>query len=105
MSRLTPLVAVVFLFLAACSPPQNDVKAIVGAKMGEWSNTVVLVDKGKVTAAGRQQDVPVPKGSQTTSGLGGTIEPALKVGDAATFTLKGSPGTPDRSMRDGEWAK
>ena len=97
MKKLLPIGA---LLLMACAPPHSDVKAIVGAKMGEWEHSVVLIERGKITVTGSQQDVPVPKGAEITGGVGAEIDPTVKPGDAATFTLKGAA---NRAMKDGNW--
>jgi len=97
--------------LAGCtSAKDSGVKAIVGARLERGStpaieHSVVVIAEGKIRAAGTQAAVPVPKGSEITSGLGMTIEPVpggepIEAGRPANLVLKGSK---DRYMRNGEW--
>jgi hypothetical protein len=90
--------------LAACtSPDASGVKVIVGAKLGAIDYSVVVIENGKITAAGPQSQVPVPKGSEITRGIGMTIEPdgdSIEPGHAANLILKGST---ERKMHNGEW--
>ena len=107
----------VFLFCAAVllssctSPKDSGVKVIVGARLETGTNhlsidhSVVVIADGKIRAAGTQAAVPVPKGSEITSGLGMTIEPVpggepIEAGRPADLVLKGAK---DRFMRNGEW--
>ena len=92
------------LSLAACtSPDASGVKVIVGAKLASIDYSVVVIENGKITAAGPQASTPVPKGSAITSGIGMTIEPdgdSIEPGHAANLILKGAT---ERKMRNGEW--
>jgi hypothetical protein len=92
------------LALSACtSPTASGVKVIVGAKLGTIDYSVVVIENGKITAAGPQAQVPVPKGSEITRGIGMTIEPdgnSIEPGRAANLILKGAT---DRKMHNGEW--
>lgn len=92
------------LALSACTSPQaSGVKVIVGAKLGAVDYSVVVIENGKITAAGPQSQIPVPKGSEITRGIGMTIEPdgnAIESGQPANLILKGPP---DRKMHNGEW--
>jgi cytosine/adenosine deaminase-related metal-dependent hydrolase len=94
------------LALAGCtSPDASGVKVIVGAKLGAIDYSVVVIENGKITAAGPQSQVPVPKGSEITRGIGMTIEPdggSLEPGSAANLILKGAT---ERKMHDGEWVQ
>jgi hypothetical protein len=94
------------LTLAACtSPDASGVKVIVGAKLGTIDYSVVIIDGGKITAAGPQSQIPVPKGSEITRGIGMTIEPdgdSIEPGHPANLILKGAT---DRKMHNGEWIK
>ena len=101
------------LFLGACtSPDASGVKVIVGAKLANPGRepidySVVVIESGKITAAGPQSAVPVPKGSAITRGLGMTIEPEpggdpIEPGRPANLILKGST---DRKMHNGEWVQ
>ena len=105
------LVLLAALVLSACtSPSESGVKVIVGAKLENPGRapidySVVVVEGGKITAAGPQSAVPVPKGSVIIRGLGMTIEPEpggepLDPGSAANLILKGPT---DRRMHNGEW--
>jgi imidazolonepropionase-like amidohydrolase len=92
------------LALAACtSPAASGVKTIVGAKLGAIDYSVVVIENGKITAAGPQSQIPVPKGSEITRGIGMTIEAdgnAIAPGQPANLILKGQT---DRKMHNGEW--
>ena len=103
------LVLLVALSLAACtSPSESGIKVIVGAKLANPGRepidySVVVIEGGKITAAGPQSSTPVPKGSAITSGIGMTIEPvgdSIEPGHPANLILKGPP---DRKMHNGEW--
>jgi hypothetical protein len=98
------------LALAGCTKPDaSGVKVIVGAKLiaapgrEPIDYSVVVIEGGKITAAGPQSQVPVPKGSVITRGIGMTIEPdgdAIEPGHAANLILKGPT---ERKMHNGEW--
>ena len=98
--------------LTACvSPQESGVKVIVGAKLEQPGQapidySVVVIESGKIRAAGPQSTTPVPKGGEITSGLGMTIEPVpgarIEAGQPANLTLKGAS---ERTMRNGEWIK
>jgi hypothetical protein len=105
------LFAFVFFALAGCtSPDASGVKVIVGAKLVNPGRppieySVVVIETGKITAAGPQSAIPVPKGSAITKGLGMTVEPEpggdpIEPGRAANLILKGST---ERKMHNGEW--
>jgi hypothetical protein len=102
------------LTLAACSPPQDSIKVIVGARLDPGAGrqpidySVLVVANGKFTAVGPQAATPVPKGSEITSGLGMTIHglsdaDRIEVGRAANLVLEG--GGRRREMRNGEWVQ
>ncbi len=100
------------VFLTACtSSKDSGVKVIVGARLESGANhppieySVVIIADGKIRAAGTQAAVPVPKGSEITSGMGMTIKPVpggdpVEAGRPANLVLKG-PTT--KVMRNGEW--
>ena len=92
------------IFLTACtSPSASGIKVIVGAKLGAIDYSVVVIENGKITAAGPQSQIPVPKGSEITRGIGMTLEPdgdPIEPGHPANLILKG-PTT--RKMHNGEW--
>jgi hypothetical protein len=98
------LLLLILITLAACtSPDASGVKVIVGAKLGAIDYSVVVIENGKITAAGPQSQVPVPKGSVITRGIGMTIEPdgdSIEPGHPANLILKGAT---ERKMRNGEW--
>jgi|SRR5580692_1384883 hypothetical protein len=104
------LLVIAAFALAACTSP-SGVKVIVGAKLIAGPGrepidySVVVIEGGKITAAGPQSAVPVPKGSAITRGIGMTIEPEpgsgpIEPGRAANLVLKGAN---ERKMHDGEW--
>jgi hypothetical protein len=105
----------VFVFAAAvwmwsCGAPEGSaVKVIVGARIENppLEHSVVVISGGEIRAVGAQSAVPVPKGSQITSGLGMTVEPLdgagpLTAGSPANLVLKGAAR---RVMRNGEWVE
>jgi hypothetical protein len=100
------LFALAALALAGCtSPDASGVKAIVGAKLGAIDYSVVVIEDGKITAAGPQSQVPVPKGSEITRGIGMILEPdgdSIEPGHAANLILKGAT---ERKMHNGEWVQ
>ena len=100
------LLALLALTLAACTSPEaSGVKVIVGAKLGSIDYSVVVIENGKITAAGPQSQVPVPKGSAITSGIGMTIEPdgnPIEPGNQANLILKGAT---TQKMHNGEWVQ
>jgi hypothetical protein len=114
MIRMKKLLVLVALILSGCtSPDASGVKVIVGAKLiaapgrepVEYS--VVIVENGKITAAGPQASTPVPKGSAITRGIGMTVEPEpggdpIEPGRAANLILKGAT---ERKMHNGEWVR
>jgi hypothetical protein len=109
MKKLAVLIAIT---LAACtSPDASGVKVIVGAKLiaapgrEPIDYSVVIIENGKITAAGPQSSTPVPKGSAITRGIGMTIEPdpggdPIEPGRSANLILKGAT---ERKMHNGEW--
>jgi hypothetical protein len=112
MKRLALVMAAVAL--AGCTAPDaSGVKAIVGAKLiaapgrEPIEYSVVVIEGGKITAAGPQSAIPVPKGSAITRGIGMTVEPEpggdpIEAGRAANLVLKGAG---ERKMRNGEWVR
>lgn len=101
------------LALAGCtSPNESGVKVIVGARLMSPGRepidySVVVIENGKITAAGTQAAVPVPKGSAITRGIGMTIEPEpggqpIEAGKPANLILK---GTTERRMHNGDWVR
>lgn len=98
------LLLFVALALAGCTLPEaSGVKVIVGAKLGAMDYSVVVIEGGKITAVGPQSQIPVPKGSEITRGIGMTIEPdggPIEPGQPANLILKGAT---ERRMHNGEW--
>ena len=91
------------LSLTACSPQTSGVKVIVGAKLGVIDYSVVVIENGKITAAGPQSQIPVPKGSAITNGIGMTLQPdpdPIEPGHQANLILKGQT---TKKMHNGEW--
>jgi hypothetical protein len=105
------LIFIAALSLAACTSPEaSGIKVIVGAKLENPGRqpidySVIVIEGGKITAAGPQSSTPVPKGSAITRGIGMTVEPVpggdpIEPGRTANLLLKGPT---DRNMRAGEW--
>jgi len=97
--------------IACVSPQESGVKVIVGGKLQQPGQapidySVVVIENGKIRAAGPQSTTPVPKGGEITSGLGMTVEPVpgarIEAGQPADLVLR---GTTERTMRNGEWIK
>jgi hypothetical protein len=92
------------LLLVGCTST-SGVKVIVGAKLGAIDYSVVVIEAGKITAAGPQSQIPVPKGSEITSGIGMTLVPdpdSIEPGHPANLILKG-PTT--KKMHNGAWVQ
>jgi hypothetical protein len=111
--KLNFLVCFAILLTACTSPQESGVKVIVGARLETGANnppiehSVVVIADGKIRAAGTQAEVPVPKGSEITGGLGMTIQPVpggepIEAGRPANLILKGAK---DRYMRNGKWVE
>jgi hypothetical protein len=99
------LIAAVLVLAGCTSPDRSGVKVIVGAKLGSIDYSVVVIENGKIAAAGPQSQIPVPKGSEITRGIGMTIEPdgePVEPGHPANFILKGAT---ERKMHNGEWVR
>jgi hypothetical protein len=105
------LILLAALSLAACTSPEaSGIKVIVGARLENPGRqpidySVIVIEGGKITAAGPQASTPVPKGSVITRGIGMTVEPIpggdpIEPGRPANLILKGPI---DRKMRAGEW--
>jgi hypothetical protein len=108
------LALVIVVALVGCTAPDaSGVKVIVGAKLiaapgrEPIEYSVVVIEGGKITAAGPQSAIPVPKGSAITRGIGMTVEPEpggdpIEPGRPANLVLKGAS---ERKMRNGEWVR
>ena len=103
-------VLLAILLLAGCSKPSSTTKVIVGAQLPQKqiAYSVVVVDGDKIRAVGAQSDIPVPKGTEITSGLGMTLEPAqgsaLEPGQPANLQLRDAKtGSIVRVMANGNW--
>lgn len=106
MNKKWILSAVLLLAELGCtSPKESGIKVIVGARLNQIEYSVLIIQEGKIRAAGPQSAVPVPKGSEVIRGIGMSIEPLpggapVAAGQPANLVLKGST---QRMMRDGEW--
>ncbi|MEO8025055.1 MAG: hypothetical protein ABI823_01195 [Bryobacteraceae bacterium] len=101
------------LVLSGCLAPSPAPQiSIVGAKLDDGTGkpaieySVVIVADGMIKAAGRQQDIPVPKEGQIVSGMASTLEPldggTIEPGKPANLKLSGAE---NRIMRAGKWVK
>jgi hypothetical protein len=77
---LIPLIS-----LCACKPPdEGRQKAIIGAVLIDGnggpplSDSVVIVEGGRIRAAGRRSEVPIPAEADKINGAGKFLVPALK---------------------------
>ncbi len=103
------------LLLVACGQPENStVQVLVGGKLLDGkSNTpvdhpIIVIEDGKITAAGSQVHVPVPRGSHKTNTAGFTIRPSnegktIEVGQPANLELVDGSGAVVRKMIAGNW--
>ena len=111
MKRSLPVVLILAGFLAGCGgAATSDVKVVVGAQLPSkgLEYSVVVVEGKTIREVGPQSDVPVPKGSQITSGLGKVLEPApggeIGPGQPATFSLRNAQTTViEARMIEGVW--
>ncbi len=104
------LLLVSALTLAGCLPETAPVKTIIGAKLIDGTGrppvdySIVVIEAGRIKAAGSQTMVPVPKTGENINGLGMTLEPApgntIEPGRPADLVLKGAT---ERRMKAGEW--
>ena len=97
------------LLLCACSQP-TGVKVILGAQLNDIPYSVVVIDNGKITAVGPQSQIPVPKGSEITRGIGKILEPIptsskIAPGESADLLLRDPSNGSQMTMRSGEWVK
>lgn len=101
------------VFLIGCvNPGESGVKVIVGAKLitapgrPPIEYSVVVIEGGKIRAAGPESTTPVPKGAAMTRGINMTIEPAgstpIEPGQPANLILHGPS---DRVMKNGDWVQ
>lgn len=102
------------LLLAACGQPDSDVQVLVGGKLLDGKgNTpldhpIIVIEEGKIVAAGSQVHVPVPRGSHKTNTAGFTIRPSaeggtIEEGKPADLELVDSNGKVSRRMIAGVW--
>ena len=107
------MMAIIAALSISCSDSGTPANiSIVGAKLDDGTGkplldySVVVVSDGKIKAAGRQQDVPVPKEGQIVGGLNSTLEPldggTIEPGKPANLRLRGAI---NREMRKGQWVK
>jgi imidazolonepropionase-like amidohydrolase len=122
---MRPVLLVLSLVLASCSQTGTaDVQVIVGATVVDAAGkvaipySVVVVKDGKIAAAGPQSEVPVPRDSAKTNGIGKFLVPAapgrrIEVGQPADLLLVAAnpvtdPGYRDkieRRMKAGRWVE
>ena len=98
------------LLLVGCGQPPTHVKVIVGAQLPSQGieYSVVVVEGNTIRAAGRQSDIPVPKGAEITSGLGKILEPepgaTVDAGQPATLRLRDAKDPSiEARMQEGVW--
>ncbi|MBM3725868.1 MAG: hypothetical protein FJW40_10650 [Acidobacteria bacterium] len=102
------------LVLASCGPPEMPHRTvIIGATLivpdrPPVENAVVIVEAGRIRAAGVQRDVPIPAGSEKVNAAGQFLAAAegavIEPGQTANLDLRGRPeGPPLRRMRQGVW--
>jgi imidazolonepropionase-like amidohydrolase len=116
------LVAAFALLAGACAePPLPETKVIIGATLLDGMNpplehSIVIVQEGRITAAGPQQSIPVPAGSEKVNGAGKFIvaaNRASRIEPGATADLLLLAANPlhdpanyeriDRRMVSGKW--
>lgn len=101
------------LMLAACGQPEEaSIEVLMNAttideKGATTPYAVVIIEKGKIRAAGTQVHTPIPAGSRKVDFSGMTIRPAegsrLAAGEAANLDVADSSGQTVRRMRGGRW--
>ena len=109
--KLACLLLLAFLvLLSGCTAPEQNRTAIVGARMpGPDGRTIersiVIVEDGRIRAAGPQAMTPMPKDAEVVDAYGGEIKPGngkpLAPGAPADFALVKDGRT--RVMKDGQW--
>ncbi len=104
---LTRVTLLCVLALSACTSPQESgVKVIVGARLESIPYSVIVIANGKITAAGPQADIPVPKGAEITRGIGKIVTGHIAPGEPADLVLQdAATGRTEMTMRNGEWLK
>jgi hypothetical protein len=101
------------LALAACHQPESAaVEVLIGGRVVPASGEaiefgVVVVEKGRIRAAGPQTHVPIPAGSKKIDTTGLTVRAAsggsLSEGEPATLELVDGAGAVQRRMVQGVW--
>jgi hypothetical protein len=112
------LMAAALLSLAGCSSPgEPGLKVIVGGRLEPGLDqepiprSVVVIQDGKIRAAGPQASTPVPKGAETIDGSGKLIQPmpynaTIAPGNPANLMIRDAEsGAPERIMQDGDWVQ
>jgi hypothetical protein len=104
---LTRVTLLCVLALSACTSPQESgVKVIVGARLESIPYSVIVIANGKITAAGPQADIPVPKGAEITRGTGKIVSGHIAPGQPADLVLQdAATGRTEMTMHNGEWLK
>lgn len=103
------LAAVALLFLCSgCGEPDfPKATVIVGATLMDplISNSVVVVQDGRIVAAGPQQSVPIPPNSAKVNGAGKFLKSdgPIRVGAPADLVLLSSDRKVERVMEGGKW--
>ena len=109
---LLPWLAVLLLVSCGDAPKGGAQKiAIAGARLEPGGGkpvipySIVIVENGRIKAAGEQAEVPLPKDAEIINGLEHTIAPigpgVIEPGKPANFIFKSPQGT--RTMREGKW--
>ena len=105
MSRAAP--AALLLVSFACAPtPEGRSKALLGALLLDGSggpplsNSIVIVEDGRIRAAGAPSAVPVPDDADKVDGSGKVIVPApVDVSDGAHSAALIRAGSPEEARR------
>lgn len=117
MKHCLAVVVLALLLLGCATPPSGPKKiAIVGAKLvvrpgaAPLDYSIVIVEGGKIVAAGPQTSVPLPKDVEVVDGLGKIVEPleateSIEAGGRANLVLKSLDDSSSREMREGEWLR
>lgn len=116
MSRALLLLAIV-LATSSCKSAheQTRVTAIIGGSLiaavgaAPLADAVVVVDSGRIRAAGPRATTPISAGSEKVDATGFTIEPApgaspIAPGSPADLVLRRGTNV-ERVMRNGEWVE
>ncbi len=112
--RVKRFLVAIALLAASCGQPEDAaIQVLVGGTLQDGRSSaaidhpVVVVEGGKISAAGTQAHTPVPRGSVKVDTTGLTIRPQagsiIAPGEPANLEIVGSDGVVTRRMVGGVW--